>query len=186
MMGAMAQTREGALKNAAARLGMSLEEYCGKLAAGQKWCSKCKRWQLIEDFAIDRSRGDGLVPSCRDSTNRAAREFYQPRPRPLTGRSFVPARDGDVKQARRRVNYFVEAGLLPTPNSLPCVDCGHIWEADGVRHEYDHHLGYEATHHEDVEVVCANCHHNRSRQRGEDQWGKRDANQDRMDCNGSS
>lgn len=44
----------------------------------------------------------------------------------------------------------------PNPNSLPCVDCGHL--GDDRRHEYDHHLGYEAEHHYDVQPVCSKCH----------------------------
>ena len=74
----------------------------------------------------------------------------------------MPSRDGDKKQARRRVNYLVDIGLLPDPDDVPCVDCGHLG-ADGPRHEYDHYLGYEAVHHEDVEPVCSSCHHERER-----------------------
>ena len=72
----------------------------------------------------------------------------------------MPSRDGDKKQARRRVNYLVDIGLLPDPDDVPCVDCGHLG-ADGPRHEYDHYLGYSAEHHEDVEAVCSGCHHKR-------------------------
>lgn len=71
-------------------------------------------------------RYDGLNARCRESKNDRTRNIYQPKPRPIPGRSFVPARSGDAKQARHRINYFVEAGLLPGPNLLPCHDCGHI------------------------------------------------------------
>jgi hypothetical protein len=59
------------------------------------------------------------------------------------------------------VNYLIEARLLPPPNDRPCADCGHLWVEGGPRHEYDHHLGYTAEHHEDVEAVCSGCHHAR-------------------------
>jgi hypothetical protein len=77
------------------------------------------------------------------------------------------ARDGDRKQARQKVNYFVTQGRLPRPCDLPCVDCGHVWADGERRHEYDHHLGYGADHQFDVEAVCTSCHHKRSLARGE-------------------
>lgn len=49
-------------------------------------------------------------------------------------------------------------GRRPHPNTMPCNDCGHVWSEGERRHEYDHHLGYAAEHHYDVEVVCTMCH----------------------------
>lgn len=70
-------------------------------------------------------------------------------------------RDGDKVQARQRVNVEVRTGRRPHPNTLPCVDCGHVWSKGERRHEYDHHLGYAPEHHLDVEPVCTLCHHAR-------------------------
>jgi hypothetical protein len=166
MMGSMAQTREGAIKQAAAKIGVTVEQYEQNTASGLKWCTVCREWQARAAFAVDRSRWDGLVSVCREAKNLREREQYVPSTAPrVKGRSFVPARDGDVKQARRRVNFFVETGLLPHPNNLPCADCGHVWKSGERRHEYDHHLGYDAAHHEDVEAVCTRCHHSRERDR---------------------
>lgn len=161
----MAQTRKGALAIAAGRLGLTPDDYQERLNLGLKWCGLCRAWQPLEGFGVDRSRGDGLASACIESRRAKARADYTPRTHLSKGRSFVPARDGDKKQARRRVNYFVEAGLIPAPNELPCVDCGHEWELGGVRHEYDHHLGYAAEHHERVEALCSRCHHQRERSR---------------------
>lgn len=69
-----------------------------------------------------------------------------------------PARDGDKVQARQRINVEVRTGRRPHPNELPCVDCGHVWSQGERRHEYDHHKGYAAAHHLDVEPVCTTCH----------------------------
>ncbi|MFF5261307.1 hypothetical protein ACFY4C_20385 [Actinomadura viridis] len=63
------------------------------------------------------------------------------------------------------MNYLVDAGLIPDPNELPCVDCGHVYTPEQRRHEYDHHLGYAPEHHEDVEPVCTTCHHAREAER---------------------
>ena len=76
----------------------------------------------------------------------------------LPGPAPNPPRDGDRKQARQRINVEVRTGHRPHPNTLPCVDCGHVWRAGERRHEYDHHRGYAAEHHLDVVAVCTLCH----------------------------
>lgn len=138
------------------RAGVSLDEYDRLLDAGQKWCGRCRTFHPRAEFGADRSRGDGLAPACRTSKNSHGRAEYQPRPRPAPGRRYAAARDGDKLQARGRVNHLVDVGLLPSPATLRCVDCGHL--GPDRRHEYDHHLGYAAEHHEDVEPVCNPCH----------------------------
>lgn len=163
----MAQTHEGALQVCARKAGLSVEDYVKRRNAGEKWCMACKEWHPVSEFGKDSSRYDGLVPLCNEARRERRRKNYVPRPPVPRGRSFVPARDGDKKQARRRINYFVEANILPQPNALPCVDCGHTWSLGGRRHEYDHHLGYDAKHHEDVEPVCSKCHRVRAIRRKE-------------------
>lgn len=157
----MAQTYEGALKIAAKRAGVSRSEYGERIARGEKWCTLCRKWHAREMFSTDASRADGLATSCTRARNEWARTRYRRKPRPAPGRSFVPARNGDRRQARRRINFFVETGLLPQPNALPCTDCGHTWKPGERRHEYDHHLGYAAEHHEHVACVCTRCHRKR-------------------------
>ena len=163
---AMAQTKAGAELAAAKRLGITVEDYRRRVVT-EKWCTGCKAWHPHVAFGRDASRFDGLASICMETRGTAARAHYVPKPRPKKGRTFVPARDGDKKQARRRVNYFVEAGLLPAPNTVPCVDCGHVWAVGERRHEYDHHLGYAAEHHEHVEALCSKCHHAREVLRAE-------------------
>lgn len=130
-----------------------------------KACVQCKAPKLATDFAVDRSRVDGRTYVCRACRNARNRAGYTPRPRPSVGRRFVAPRDGDRQQARRRVNHLVATGVLPRPGDVPCLDCGHTGPTS--RHEYDHHLGYDAEHHEHVEAVCAPCHHRRERARGQ-------------------
>ena len=130
-----------------------------------KWCTACKATHDRDAFGLDASRGDGLAARClasRRVTIKKKRTVFKRHGR------LVPARDGDKKQARRRVNYLVEQGRFPSPNALPCTDCGHL--ADDRRHEYDHHLGYAAEHHENVEAVCSVCHRWRAIERGE--WSR--------------
>lgn len=154
----------GAKKRAAAYLGLTLDEYRSKQAVGLKRCTSCREWKSVDQFCSDRSRGDGLATKCKSCSYQRIDREPLPSINPSTGRPGpMPAvgRDGDKKQARQKVNLEVREGRLAAPNSLPCVDCGHIWEPSGIRHEYDHFLGYAAEHHYDVEAVCSRCHHKR-------------------------
>lgn len=42
----MGQTKDGALKIAASKIGVTLEDYRAKFAAGLKWCTGCKTWHM--------------------------------------------------------------------------------------------------------------------------------------------
>lgn len=153
----------GALKTAVSRTGLSIEAYLSYVAAGLKRCSKCKHWKPLSAFNADNSRGDGRASRCRVcvSTGKPRGWHGRPNVNPQTGRPG-PApdepRDGDKIQARHRVNVEVRTGRRPHTNSLPCVDCGHIWKPGERRHEYDHHLGYASEHHLHIEPVCTTCH----------------------------
>lgn len=162
----MVQTIAGAQKAHSRRFGIAVEEYRYRINHGEKWCTGCKAWHEKSAFGIDRSRADGLATICAASRRRLRKERYQPKPQvDRRGRQFVMPRDGDRKQARRKVNHLVDVGLLPDPNDVACMDCGHLRRTDGRRHEYDHYLGYGTEHHEHVQVVCSSCHHARERKR---------------------
>lgn len=59
------QTREGAIKIAAKKAGVSVEKYIALTSNGIKRCTKCKLWKRQTDFATDRSRHDGLKAKCQ-------------------------------------------------------------------------------------------------------------------------
>lgn len=59
-------TRIGVMKVAAKRLGLTLQEYEARCAAGLKWCTGCKSWKPAGNFGIDRSRGAGRAARCTD------------------------------------------------------------------------------------------------------------------------
>lgn len=124
-----------------------------------KWCVACKARHPRSEFGRDRSRGDGLSASCL-----ASRRVKERKPQlgSLGRRKWLkPTRDGDAKQARRRVNYLVEQGRIPHPDDLPCLDCGDGVYVGEYRHEYDHAKGYDGDNQLYVEPVCSRCHHNR-------------------------
>lgn len=156
----------GALRTAARRLGLDPDDYARRVAAGLRWCTRCKAWHPRSEFGRDASRSDGLMRACRHGRREHRRRTFTPVAEPRRG-NFIRAdrRDGDAAQARARVNYLVQRGELPHPNTLICEDCGHIWAAGERRHEYDHYRGYSAEHHEDVEAVCTTCHAEREKER---------------------
>lgn len=157
----MAQTKEGAI--IVATMGVSVEEYKINTKKGYKRCRVCKEWKIRKYFNADGSRSDGLTPLCRECQNAQARNRYKKKPRPEKGRKFVSPRDDDKKQARRRINYLAESGLITKPSALPCSVCGHefskTWSGERPKmHEYHHHLGYSSGNHENVVVLCTKCH----------------------------
>lgn len=157
----------GVMKVAAHRCGMAPEAYLEKLADGQKRCTSCKEWRSADAFGADSTRADGRSACCLDCRGSRYRKTYVPHPLApgLSGPQPKPARDGDRKQARQRINVEVRGARRPHPNTLACVDCGHVWKQGERRHEYDHHNGYAAKHHYDVVPVCTQCHHRRDNAR---------------------
>ena len=79
----------------------------------------------------------------------------------------LPPRDGDRRQARRSVRSAIQRGDRPHPDTLPCTDCGHVWQSGEPHHQYDHYLGYSPAHHLKVQPVCTRCHYDRAIARGE-------------------
>jgi len=67
--------------------------------------------------------------------------------------------------ARREVNKAVRRGKLPRPADVPCMDCAHIGY-DRIHH-YDHYLGYDTEHIYHIQVVCAECHGERTKSRND-------------------
>jgi len=128
-----------------------------------KWCTTCKTKHKRIAFGPDRSRADGLAAHCLASrrTGRPRGWHGKPNVNPITGKpgpATKPGRDGDRLQARARINQLVRKGLLARPDNVECTDCGHYDPGGTRRHEYDHHKGYAAQHHYDVEPVCTKCH----------------------------
>ncbi len=158
-------SREGVAKIAARRVGMTVDAYKARVDAGEKWCTACKAWHSIASFTSDAYRGDGLSAVCTNA--RAARS--KDRTKVVNWRGWnATARSGDAYQARRRITYLVHGNIIPVPNTLPCFDCGHVFDGDKKsKHEYDHYLGYSADHQLDVQPVCRPCHIKRTLERDE-------------------
>lgn len=138
------------IKVSAAKAGLSVTEYIDLISKGMKKCTLCKRWKTIEEFHNDKSRHDGKACGCKECQRMMWRK------RSMTGNKRIPRRDGDKRQASKRINSDVENGIRPNPNDLHCVMCGH--KGNDKRHEYHHVCGYEKEHHYDVMPFCSTCH----------------------------
>lgn len=162
----MVLTKIGGVKIAAAKLGISVEQYQQNVKSGLKWCFSCQAWVKVRLFNLDASSRDGKDNRCRSCRQLFDRQRYHPVPieqRKSRGFPAKPGRDGDKNQARNRVNYAVASNKLARARNIPCVDCGHLGP-DRI-HDYDHHKGYDAVNHLEVECVCVPCHVDRERQR---------------------
>lgn len=111
----MAQTKEGAIKVAAARVGVSVDEYKAMSKAGLKRCTKCKTWKGLTCFFRDNSRFDKHAARCRQcSSCQSYPDHMTKRQRLIEGwkirkPSFVPPMKGkhhteETKQKLREAN----------------------------------------------------------------------------------
>lgn len=130
-----------------------------------KRCSQCCTDKPRSAFANDSSRPDGLTYLCKSCRNAKVRARYTPKSRPGPRGWQTATRDGDRRQARRRINYLVEQGRIPKAADMPCFDCGDAVFTDNPRHEYDHARGYDGDNQLYVEPVCQRCHRNREEAR---------------------
>lgn len=55
----------GAAKSAAAKCGVSVEEWIDRREYGERRCFQCKKWKHKELFQIDRSRNGGMASRCK-------------------------------------------------------------------------------------------------------------------------
>ncbi len=160
----MAQTREGAVKSAAGKLGISVEEYTRRRDAGERHCWKCKAWKLAAQFppADGPRRVSGKCHECKRVKVRKVRQG----PSPLKGRRMSDeacrnmslARNPQQIQptakvgARNAINRAIRQERILPPASMLCLHCGK------PAREYHHHRGYGPSAALDVQALCRPCH----------------------------
>jgi hypothetical protein len=94
----MAQTKDGAMKVAAKKAGLSIEEYLDKVESGFKRCTCCKTWKLLDSFGTDRTRNDGKGATCFDC--RRVKNPYAS----LRGRESTFKGKTHTEEARRKMS----------------------------------------------------------------------------------
>lgn len=149
----------GAFKTAAAKLGMSFDDYVSRIERGDKNCIDCRCWKNRSEFYPDASRWDGTSAKCKSCSSGRGRASHTPVDASALAKKGLLRelpRDGDKVHARHLVNLDVASGRRPNPNDLFCAQCGH--KGDDRRHEYHHHMGYAAEHAYDVVALCSRCH----------------------------
>ncbi len=178
----MAVTKSGAIKIAAKKIGIAVEQYYNFINEGFKWCYACRTWQLRENYGRDKLKGDGLSGRCFRCCRVVIKISRKGIPSPLKGIpmsveskakmskahkgknnhrwkggiSFRKTQRDPLKtKAKRAVNHAVESGRLANVKLLPCFDCGKNAQ------EYHHYRGYKNPHWLDVQALCAKCHRRR-------------------------
>lgn len=61
----------------ALRLGIDPMEYGNMRRAGFRWCFRCQRWQLAEEFGRHPRTSDGIDTQCIEARNDYAREYQR-------------------------------------------------------------------------------------------------------------
>lgn len=112
----MAQTKEGAIKCAARKIGVAVEEYCQYLDRGEKWCFSCKNWRPVSCFNLERSRWDGRHPKCQSCTRVKVRKTTKGRPAAFKGRKHSP--ESKRKMAEKARGQKKRLGKTHTPESI--------------------------------------------------------------------
>jgi hypothetical protein len=62
----------GAYKSAAAKTGLSVQDWMAMRINGQGWCYRCRSWKPQKDFAIDKSRTYGHASICKPCCSTAS------------------------------------------------------------------------------------------------------------------
>ncbi|HEA68234.1 MAG TPA: hypothetical protein ENI07_15650 [Desulfobacterales bacterium] len=178
----MAQTKEGAIKCAANKIGVSVKEYSQRVKNGERWCWKCRAWKLKEVFPSNSGPANAISGKCLECNRVKVKISRKGIPSPLRGITMSEEakekmstahkgesnhrwkggisyrkkpRDPLKTKAKRAVNHAVEAGRLANPKTLPCFDCGN------PAYEYHHHRGYEKANWLEIQALCQKCHTNR-------------------------
>jgi hypothetical protein len=59
----------GVIKQAASRIGCTVDEWISRKDRGETWCYCCKQWLSLEFFGVDKSRSNGRSSSCKKCTS---------------------------------------------------------------------------------------------------------------------
>lgn len=178
----MAQTPEGAIKCAAKRMGINIEEYISHMKIGERRCSKCKNWKIKEFFPQNSGPKNSISGTCLECSRVVFKKSTKGRPAYFKGKQHTPLaktmmsqahsgqnnhrwkngvsyrktpRNKDHIMAKRAVNHAIESGKMVKASILPCFDCGCKAK------EYHHYRGYSSVNWFDVQALCIRCHRKR-------------------------
>ena len=143
---------------------------CDSFGVMKKRCSRCHKMKSLEDFSRNRAKKDGRNTSCLECHRLYNREHF------LRNRGYYRKKATAHKtQKRKEIRELIEKS-----KDVPCADCGkkyptYVMDFDHVRGQKTFNIGeYQRGFHntrkvqEEIgkcEVVCSNCHRERSHQR---------------------
>lgn len=134
-----------------------------------KQCTKCKIEKSLEDFSRNKTRKDGRSTICKVCWKEYYASYYKNNPK----EKERLARNRDIE--RERIRQYVRE-----IKSVPCTDCGvqypyyimsfdhlpgHEKVGDIARMVVTHSMRKVQAEIAKCEVVCANCHGERTWQR---------------------
>lgn len=55
----------GVARTAAKKIGCTVEEWIARREAGERWCTTCRQWQVVENMQPEHGRPGGIGVRCR-------------------------------------------------------------------------------------------------------------------------
>lgn len=103
------------VKTAAAKIGVSPEEYLALRRAGLKHCGRCRSWRALLEFISDKSRYDGLASTCSPCRRVQPRQIPLIRETPAERDRRRYATDPVYRSERRQHAHARARGVAPLP-----------------------------------------------------------------------
>lgn len=111
----MSGNRHGVEKAWAKRLGLTLQEYQARQAAGLKRCRRCRFWKQVAAFCLDATRSSGRGSCCNECRRQPARQAKLPLASPSDIQRLRYASDEDYRYKCRQRVYARKRGVAPVP-----------------------------------------------------------------------
>lgn len=131
-----------------------------------KKCSVCDITKPLQEFVKNRAKPDGYQTECKSCRKIRMAEYYR--------------KNREIYLERAKAQRLVGRGIVRNAKSVPCVDCGVQYPFYVM--DFDHRDASRKSGNvsemiksgvpsllaeiEKCDVVCANCHRERTHQRG--------------------
>lgn len=151
----------------ARKLGVDIDFYRTQVAAGNKWCIRCRAFHGLEQFGTDKHARDGKTPMCRASWRVKVKNYHRTRGTTgmklsaVTREKMSAAHRGELnhlwkggitqatRQARKQAVYQNWRRAVIARDGMACVRCGSTKDL-----EVHHVKGYRE--HPELATVVSN------------------------------